>query len=184
MFPSGNATQQQQQQPPPPPPPPPPPQQPSRGRWWGRSADQQQQQQQQQYAQEMQQYQEQQQLYEQQQQQQQQQQQWQWPFVGGRFKPTPEDEFREQLEAMGVDLSSSKERQQQRQRQQQQEQQMLGSFEQLDDNEVARVMSQMRRNRLAKLQGRQDDEVVGIAGLYLVVTLLLLFMAALANLPM
>jgi hypothetical protein len=44
-------------------------------------------------------------------------------------------------------------------------------------------MSNMRKNRLAKVQGRQDDEVVGIAGLYLAITLLVLFMAALANLP-
>jgi hypothetical protein len=49
--------------------------------------------------------------------------------------------------------------------------------------QVARYMSQMRRNRLQKLQNRQDDEVVGIAGLYLAITLLVLFMAALANLP-
>jgi hypothetical protein len=49
--------------------------------------------------------------------------------------------------------------------------------------QVARYMSQMRKNRLAKVQNRQDDEVVGIAGLYLAITLLVLFMAALANLP-
>lgn len=49
--------------------------------------------------------------------------------------------------------------------------------------QVARYMSNMRRNRLQKLQNRQDDEVVGIAGLYLAITLIVLFMAALANLP-
>lgn len=44
-------------------------------------------------------------------------------------------------------------------------------------------MDQLRRSRLERLQGRQDDEVVGIVGLYLGLTLLVLFMAALANLP-
>lgn len=49
--------------------------------------------------------------------------------------------------------------------------------------QVARYMSQLRKTRLERVQGRQDDEVVGIAGLYLAITLLILFMAALANLP-
>lgn len=44
-------------------------------------------------------------------------------------------------------------------------------------------MNQVRQNRLERVQNKQDDEVVGIVGLYLSITLLILFMAALANLP-
>jgi hypothetical protein len=44
-------------------------------------------------------------------------------------------------------------------------------------------MNELRQSRLAKVQGRQDDEVVGIAGLYLGVTAVVLALAVLANLP-
>lgn len=49
--------------------------------------------------------------------------------------------------------------------------------------QIARYMTQLRQNRLERVQNKQDDEVVGIAGLYLTVTLVILLMAALANLP-
>jgi hypothetical protein len=49
--------------------------------------------------------------------------------------------------------------------------------------QVASFMSWLRAERLNRVANRQDDEVVGIAGLYLGLTLLVLFMAALANLP-
>lgn len=51
-------------------------------------------------------------------------------------------------------------------------------------SQVARYMNQLRHSRLERVQNRQDDEVVGIAGLYLSITLLILFMAALTNLPL
>jgi hypothetical protein len=49
--------------------------------------------------------------------------------------------------------------------------------------QVAEYMTELRQSRLDRVQTRQDDEIVGIVGLYLSITLVILFMAALANLP-
>lgn len=44
-------------------------------------------------------------------------------------------------------------------------------------------MTKMRQSRLERAAYKQDDEIVGIVGLYLSVTLGVLMLAALANLP-
>eukprot|EP00775_Hariotina_reticulata_P005738 gene5739-5978_t len=83
---------------------------------------------------------------------------------------------------MGVDLSGSSGKKGRRDKRRMQ-QQLLQDFEQMDDREVAQYMTDLRQNRLDRVQTRQDDEIVGITGLYLSITLVILFMAALANLP-
>jgi hypothetical protein len=44
-------------------------------------------------------------------------------------------------------------------------------------------MDRIRKQRLERVQGRQDDEIVGIVGLYLIVTGVIVGLAVLANLP-
>jgi hypothetical protein len=100
------------------------------------AADLQEQQQWQQYMEQRQQYEQMLQAYEQQQQQQQQQekqQRWQWPFVGGSFQP--DEEFRDQLEALGVDLSGSSSKNGSKNKRHMQ-QQLFQDFEEMDDREV------------------------------------------------
>lgn len=50
-------------------------------------------------------------------------------------------------------------------------------------SQIAAYMTKMRQSRLERAAYKQDDEIVGIVGLYLSVTLGVLMLAALANLP-
>ncbi|KAF8055325.1 hypothetical protein HT031_006780 [Scenedesmus sp. PABB004] len=107
-----------------------------------------------------------------------------WFGSRGAGAPPPEVEFREQLEALGVDVVGSRAREAARKAAEREQQERLGGFEGMDDREVAALMAQLRSSRLEKVAARQDDEVVGIAGFYLAGTLLLLAAAVLANLPL
>lgn len=49
--------------------------------------------------------------------------------------------------------------------------------------QIAAYMNEVRQNRLERVANKQDDEVVGIVGLYLSITMVILALAALANLP-
>jgi hypothetical protein len=44
-------------------------------------------------------------------------------------------------------------------------------------------MDRIRRQRLERVQGRQDDEIVNIVALYLIMTGVIVGLAVLANLP-
>jgi len=49
--------------------------------------------------------------------------------------------------------------------------------------QIAAYVNEVRQNRLERVANKQDDEVVGIVGLYLSITMVILALAALANLP-
>lgn len=49
--------------------------------------------------------------------------------------------------------------------------------------QVAQYMDRIRRQRLERVQGRQDDEIVNIVALYLIMTGVIVGLAVLANLP-
>lgn len=50
--------------------------------------------------------------------------------------------------------------------------------------QIAAYMDKMRQSRLERAAYKQDDEIVGIVGLYLSVTFAVLALAALANLSL
>jgi hypothetical protein len=49
--------------------------------------------------------------------------------------------------------------------------------------QIAAYMTKMRQSRLERAAYKQDDEIVGIVGLYLGATMVILALAVLANLP-
>jgi hypothetical protein len=49
--------------------------------------------------------------------------------------------------------------------------------------QIAAYMNKMRQSRLERAAYKQDDEIVGIVGLYLGATMVILALAVLANLP-
>lgn len=56
-------------------------------------------------------------------------------------------------------------------------------FSRMSGEEVRAYWARVRAARLGRVQGRQDDEVLGIAQVYLVVTAVVLTLAVLSNLP-
>jgi len=54
-------------------------------------------------------------------------------------------------------------------------------FSKMRPEEVQEYWNRVRANRLGRAQGRQDDEVVGIAGAYLVATAVILVLAVLSQ---
>lgn len=48
--------------------------------------------------------------------------------------------------------------------------------------QIAAYMNEVRQSRLERVTNKQDDEIVGIVGLYLSITMGILALAALANL--
>jgi hypothetical protein len=89
-----------------------------------------------------------------------------------------------QLQRMGVDLEGSRSRA--RREAAAEEASRLPpddvDFGRMSGREVRDYWARVRAARLGRVQGRQDDEVVGIAQAYLIVTAIVLTLAVLVNL--